>query len=199
MSRGQFLLLGLVGAAAALGFSVEPEAREPGRALMVMTGRSSEVATEKFGFATSQELFDAAWLEHMGEGVEKAAQGWPMPPQVDFRACAAVFIFGGDRVNTNGYRVEDIIEVEDAVTIRYDAITFQTASFGDEPDEGVKARPWGMVLIPATEKTVFLEENVQGLIGGDPIWKQRVMFPGAKGVGRPMERIIRQQTRPAGG
>lgn len=206
MARTGALITGLLGTAAALaalGFTAQPEprepaAREPGKALMVMTGRSSEVRTESFRIASSQALFDKAWLEHMGEGVEKAAQGWPMPPRVDFTACEVVFVFGGDRVNCNGYRVEDIIEVEDAVTIRYDAITFQTASFGGEPDEGVKARPWAMVLIPATEKTVFLEENVQGLIGGDPVWKQRVIFPGAKGVGRPIQQIIHEQPREGG-
>lgn len=202
MTRTATLVTGIVGMAAALaalGWTAQPEARapvarEPGKALMVMTGRSSEVATARFGHAVSQELFDKLWVEHMGEGVEKAAQGWPMPPRVDFTACEAIFIFGGDATNTNGFRVDDIIESDDAVTVRYDAITFQTSSFGEEPDPGVKARPWAMVLIEATDKTIFLEENVQGLIGGDPIWKQRVILPGAKGVGRPMQRIIHEQT-----
>ena len=121
----------------------------------------------------------------MGERVTRAAQGWPMTPQVDFEACDALFVFGGDRVNCNGYRIMDVIEEDDAVTIRIERISYQTSSFNGE-DKGDAARPWAMMVLPHTDKTILLEENVQGLIGEPPKWKQRAAFPGLIGVGRPV-------------
>lgn len=153
--------------------------------LMVMTGHESDVAEARYRLAASQEVFDEVWVGHMGDRVTRAAQGWPMPPRIDFEACEAIFIFGGASTNTNGYRVMETIEAADAVTIRFEDISFQTSSL-DGADAGVRARPWAMLLIEKTDKTVVLEQNVQGLIGGDPIWKERASFPGRIGVGRPV-------------
>jgi hypothetical protein len=32
-------------------------------------------------------------------------------------------------------------------------------------------------VLPRSEKPIVLEENVQGLIGGEPIWKVRARLP----------------------
>ena len=155
----------------------------PTRPLLVMTGWVSEIAEPRWRLAASQAVFDEEWMAHMGDRVQRAAQGWPMTPSIDFTACQAIFIFGGDGFNANGFRVEQMVEAADALTIRFDRISFQTSS-SDGPDHGHPARPWAVVVVPRTDRTVILEENVQGLIGEPPVWKRRAAFPGRIGVGR---------------
>lgn len=156
---------------------------EPGKAQLVITGPTSDIEAPLYRLASSQAVFDELWTQHMGDRVTRAAQGWPLTPTIDFEACEALFVFGGDRTNSNGYRVMDVIDEKDAVTVRFEDISFQTSSLDGE-DSGVAARPWAMILIPATDRTIFLEDNVQGLIGAEPKWKRRAAFPGVIGVGR---------------
>ncbi len=165
----------------------EDLATQPGVAkpLVTLTGRTSDFETAQYRLVRSQEVFDEIWIAHEGDRVNRAAQGWPMTPQISFADCDVLLLFGGERTNCNGYRVEEILEEDDAVTVRIDLITYQTASF-DGPDLGDSARPWALVVLPATKKTIFLEENVQGIIGDPPIWKQRAVFPGPIGIGRPV-------------
>lgn len=173
------------GALGAAGWTVRAEAPKPGSPLLVMTGSMSEVRQPRYDLAASQEVFDKLWVEHMGDRVEKAAQGWPLPPQIDFARCEALFIFDGDSMNSNGFRVMDVIEDPDAVIVRVEDYSYQTASF-DGRDSGQKVTPWALVVIPATDKTIIIEENVQNLKAGEPQWKQRAAFPGVNGVGRPV-------------
>lgn len=163
----------------------EDAAAAPTRPLLVLTGHRSEIRQRRDRLAASQEVFDAIWKEHRGDAIEKAVQGWPMTPSIDFTRATALFAFDGDRQNSNGFRVMEVVEEENARTIRIEAISFQTASFDGE-DPGVDVRPWVLVLTARTDKTIFVEENVQGLIGGPPIWKQRAAYPGRIGVGRPV-------------
>ncbi|MCB9846512.1 MAG: hypothetical protein H6811_11070 [Phycisphaeraceae bacterium] len=109
-----------------------------------------------------------------------------MTPQIDFEACEAVLVFGGDGFNANGFRVVEMSAEPDAVTVRIERISYQTASF-DGPDPGDPVRPWAMILLPATDRAIVLEENTQGVIGGEPIWTCRAAFPGVVGIGRPVE------------
>ena len=143
------------------------------------------MAEARYRLAASQEVFDEVWIGHMGDRVTRAAQGWPMPPRVDFDACEAIFIFGGDSTNTNGYRVVETVEVADAVTIRFEDISFQTSSL-DGKDSGVPARPWAMLLIEKTDKTVVSGGE---RAGSD---RRRAGLAGASVVSRPDRR------RPAG-
>lgn len=151
--------------------------------MLVQTGMVSEIGESGYHNAASQEVFDRLWITHMGGRVEKAAQGWAMTPQIDFDACEAVFLFGGDRINSNGFRVVEMLEEDDAVTIRYESISFQTAGVGGDGG-AARARPWAFVLIEKSGRTIFLEENTQNIIGRDPIWTGRAAFPGEIGIGR---------------
>lgn len=200
MQRRWMQIVCLGAAAASLGAGglvAQIKPSESGRALFVMTGSESEIATPRHHLAASQEVFDELWVEHMGDRVQRAAQGSPMPPRIDFDACEAILIFAGDGFNSNGFRVADVINEPDAVTVRVERISYQTASF-DGPDRGDPARPWAMLLLPATDRTIILEENVQGLIGGEAIWQQRAAFPGLIGVGRPVPGTA-QRPAPVGG
>jgi hypothetical protein len=79
-------------------------------------------------------------------------------------------IFRGQAVNHRGVTVKSITETADEVTVRFDYLTFQTAG----PDGGaVPASAYGFILLPASKKTVVLEEDVQGLKDRPSIWKER--------------------------
>jgi hypothetical protein len=158
-----------------------PEA--PARALVVMTGHEAKQRTPHFVRVATQEVFDEHWIAAMGDRVERAVQGWPLTPVIDFEVCNALMLFGGDRTNSNGYRVLDILDEPDAVTVRVEDYSFQTMSI-DGPDHGVDVRPWALIVIPATERTVFIETNVQSLKAGAPKWKRLAAFPGKIGIGR---------------
>jgi hypothetical protein len=165
---------------------VAPSEVRMNRPLLTMTGRTSEIDEPMYRLAASQAVFDDLWVRHLGERVPRAAQGWPMTPQIDFDRVSAILIFGGDRINCNGYRIMEISEEPDALTIRFERISYQTVAM--EPEHrGDAVRPWAMLVIPRTERTVFLEENVQAIIGHPPEWRQRAVFPGRIGVGRPVD------------
>ncbi|MCA9310295.1 MAG: hypothetical protein KDA21_03765 [Phycisphaerales bacterium] len=178
-------------AAAVLLFHVGSDARPPQQAeraerpVMVMTGPNSEIQTLRYRLARSQEVFDELWKEHMGERIDRAAQGWPLTPTVDWDGYSALLIFGGQHVNSNGYHVIEVIEEADAQVVRVRRATYQTMAMGDgEIDHGNPVHPWAMVLLPATRKTVVLEEDAQSMLGRPPVWKERAAFPGEIGQGR---------------
>lgn len=184
--------------AIAAGGRAQPNAADraqPGRALLVLTGPDGGAQQPVWTIARSQEVLREAWIEVRGEGVATAAQGWPLVPQVDFDRCEAILIARGPSHNANGYRVIEVTEDEGSVTVRVARDAFQTAGMG--PGGGrVASNPWALILIPRTDKTIFLHENTQNLIGGEPIWTERAAFPGLIGVGTPVPGT--RQTGPAG-
>ncbi len=119
MTRNVALIVAAVASTAVAGaIAARSEPPQTGKALLVVTGHESEIRAPRIELARSQDVFDGIWIRHMGERVTKAAQGWPMTPQIDFAACSAIFIFGGDTTNANGYRVLDVVTEPDAVTVR---------------------------------------------------------------------------------
>ena len=65
-----------------------------------------------------------------------------------------------------------IEEVEGGRRLRFDSSTYQTASMTGE-DAGVSVTPFGLWIIDRAGGPVVVEENVQNLIGGEPVWRER--------------------------
>jgi hypothetical protein len=126
---------------------------------------------------TDQESWEKVWARHKGEKVEKDSYGEAIAPEIDFSACVAVAIFGGQAVNSRGLYVVGIEESPERVLLRFDSRSYQTASFGDKPDRGNAVTPYGLFVIPRTAKPLVIEEDTQGLIGQPPIWTERARFP----------------------
>ncbi len=158
----------------------DPEVSQP---VMVMTGRDSDVTKPRYQLAASQELFDLVWKEHVGDRLEVAAQGWPIVPVIDFEHYSVLFIFGGETTNANGFRVMEVLEEEDAMTVRFERDSYQTMSMTGE-DRGDAVTPWAMILLPATQRTLLVEENVQTMHAPEPDWRERAAFQGRIGTGR---------------
>ncbi len=171
-----------VGVPAAVNERVEAKKQ----ALITLTGRESDVLEPTYELIRCQEDFDKIWLAHKGSRVNRAAQGWPMMPQLDFKRVEALLLFGGDSQNCNGYRIVEIIEEADLVTVRIDLITYQTTStgFGDEEEFDNSVQPWALMVLPATGKSILVEENTQSLKNRPAKWTRRAGFQGFKGIGR---------------
>jgi hypothetical protein len=39
------------------------------------------------------------------------------------------------------------------------------------------AKPWSLFVVPASKKPVVFLQNVEGLIGYPPVWKERARLP----------------------
>jgi hypothetical protein len=154
-------------------------------AILTMTGSDSGVTQPKYHLAGSQDIFDQLWIEHLGDTPPRDAVGLVQTPQIDFGTVVAIFIFGGERVNTSGYTIDTVEHEDDAITVKYSAKTFQTSAIQGK-DPGEPTRPWAMVLIPATGKTVYLMEQNLSMRPQAPNWTQRAVFPGRIGIGRPV-------------
>ena len=90
--------------------------------------------------------------------------------EVDLARCEVVALFRGDSINSCGLRVGSVTEDGDTVVVRFDDISFQTMSSGGK-DGGDRVVPYAFIILPKSEKTIVLEENVQSIIGGPPQWK----------------------------
>ncbi len=171
-----------VGAPAAVKNRVETQKS----ALVTLTGRESDVVKPTYKLIRTQEDFDKAWLAHKGSRVNRAAQGWPMMPQLDFKRVEALMLFGGAQEQCNGYRIVEIIEEADLIRVRIDLITYQTTSigFGEEEESDNSAQPWALMVLPATGKSIIVEENTQSMKNHPAKWTRRAGFQGFKSIGR---------------
>lgn len=152
------------------------------RALMTMTGNRSDIRKEAYHLVRTPEQFEKLWLAHKGAGVNRATQGWPMPPKLDFDRVQALLLFGGDRHNCNGYSVVKILEGPKQIRIQVDLITYQL-DLGSSQGAPRFLDPWALMVLPTSPKTVVVEENRQGLKDHPAKWNQLAAFPGQKGVG----------------
>ncbi|MCA9285991.1 MAG: hypothetical protein KDA22_12280 [Phycisphaerales bacterium] len=145
--------------------------------LVKWTGARSAIEQPRVERIADPERWVAVWKEHRGDGIEKNARNWPVWPEVDFERCMVLCIFGGRSTNTDGWNIESVADRGADLLVRYDAMTFQTASFGGEPDHGASTSPYGIFVLPRSAKPIVMEENVQGLIGRPPVWKEKHRFP----------------------
>lgn len=147
----------------------------PGKPYVALSGHDSAITERRCVRVTDAETWAALWKEHRGEKLETNASGWPTTPVIDFERCMVIAVFRGESWNANGEYVESIEEVDRHVRLRFDSHTFQTSG----PDGGgVRVTPFGIWVIARTEKPIVIEENVQGLIGQPPKWKEQWRFAG---------------------
>jgi hypothetical protein len=174
------LLVLLIASTAALMLLHRLAAADPaqrgavGSPLAVLTGNDSHVQKHAFLRITSPADWKKTWLDHLGikeDTIHRPAM------EVDFTRCEVVTVFEGASVNSCGLRVDSVAETNDAIVVRFDDISYQTLSFGNE-DKGDPVSPYAFVVLPkANSKSIVLEENVQSIIGRPPEWKEVARLP----------------------
>lgn len=147
----------------------------PAKPAVWWLGSDSSIETGRLELITDASRWEAVWKEHRRERVEKNANGFEIWPQVDFATQCVLAIFDGKGKNSNGFEPVSIEDMGAELRLRYDEIGFQTMSMNG-PDNGVATTSYGFMIFPRPSKTLVLEENVQNLIGGAPVWKERKRF-----------------------
>jgi hypothetical protein len=127
-------------------------------------GPDSGVATRSYRLVTGAEEWRVLWEGHRdGETA----------PEVDFEDSMAVAVFAGAGWNSRGIAVT-ITEDDETIRVRFRGRYYQTMMDGD------RVTPYGIWILPRSEKTVLLEEDVHGIIGAEPEWKVRARLrPGS--------------------
>jgi hypothetical protein len=82
-------------------------------------------------------------------------------------------VSGGDMTNCRGIGCAEAFEDDMRVLVRLQHHTFQTAG----PNGGaVRHRPYGIFVLPRTDKAYIIERNRQRYIGGPPLWTEMKRF-----------------------
>jgi hypothetical protein len=97
-----------------------------------------------------------------------------MPPEIDFTLYMVICAFCGPAERTNGGLVQEVLRRGDALVIRYDWVTFQTASGfdGRAPAPAPSGTPYGIWVVERFDGQVILEEDKQGLLNQPPLWRE---------------------------
>jgi hypothetical protein len=131
--------------------------RRPVKALGSWTGPTSGVEKADVAFLGDEKGWARNW---------ERVRGREPRPNVSFGRQFVLGVFAGEGFNSRGY---DAVVTEDdgRMLIRLRQRFYQTMGGGDE------ATAWLFLVLPRTDKLIVVEENVQGTIGGDPIWVER--------------------------
>jgi hypothetical protein len=162
-----------------LGFQHDPKRAAPKQLqpYVTISGSFSEIAQARHLRIVDQKDWAAVWREHRGKEAEKNAYSEPVVPDVNFQGCMVVAVFRGQTVNSNGLYLVSLEDRADAIVLRYDSHSFQTASLIGDPGGGASAvRPYGIFVVPRSDKELVIEQNVQNLKNHPPIWKERARF-----------------------
>jgi len=134
-------------------------------------GPGSAVETAQVARVSSEADWHALWARHVGEKVAKNRFEQVDAPRIDFEQCCVVVVFRGKSLNSDGTRFIAGGETDAQVLLRIDDQSYQTAGFNGRGG-AVDCTPFGIFVLPKTMKPVVVEDNVQGLIGKPPIWKE---------------------------
>ncbi len=144
------------------------EAKKPsGDVLMPRKVWSGDASSSGRSFQTLVTT-EAHWAElrkRMFEGIP--VDKVPAFEAIDFEKEAVLVISRGDGFNCRGLSCEEAYEDAARILVRLCDQSFQTFG-GGEP-----GRAYGILVLPKrVGKAYVVEQNVQGLSGGPPIWKE---------------------------
>lgn len=148
--------VGVLGAGGAGG---RAEERPP---CVQWVGHWSERAAPGFVIVRDEAAWRALWADHTGVLAKEGAMKRHAAPKVDFERWMVVGCFSGVNINGDGEVARSVAEDGGALRVRFVSSSFQTAGPGGG---GVDVRPYGLWVVPATDKPVVVE---RGHITKDP-------------------------------
>jgi hypothetical protein len=149
------------------------ELPRPLKPAMVWTGTDSKQAKESFARLGSQKDWEDTWHKHRGR--DKIADSWTCP-EIDFDSYMVVAIFHGKSYQNNGIKITAVSEEKDLVRVRYKPTWYQVAIVrGREGDDAhsYDTQSYAFIVLPKSSKAILLEEDVHGINGEPPVWKER--------------------------
>lgn len=149
-------------------------AQAPVRPAATLYGQMSRMPSKRFYLIDKQERLDRVWARHSGEDGYYSKNP---APRIYEGETMALLIFTGPGFNSNGVNVTAVDDLGEQVRVRFTEFSFQTAG----PDGGgVHCNPWGLIVLPVTEKPIVIERDVNNIIGDDPEWKQETILTRGK-------------------
>ena len=139
---------------------VEKSTVAPFKVLREWTGADSQITEGRCDVIGDTASWAKLWIDHKGMGGIP-----PKAPDVDFDKEMVVAVFRGSGWNSRGYYVVEMLESGSAVTVRVDENRYQTANGAD------KVTPYGIFVLPKSDLSIAVEEQVQSLKNQPPIWK----------------------------
>lgn len=139
-----------------------------------ISGAHSKIAELEYHRITNQADWTKLWLRHKGDsGDPRKYNHYYNPldlPKVNFASCMVVAVFQGTGWNSAGVDAISIEPRDRSLVFQFDDRSFQTTGGGE------KVTAFGIFVVIRTPMELILEENVQGLIGKPPKWKERHRF-----------------------
>lgn len=145
-------------------------AEDNARPYVTLTGTNSQVKERSYRRAASEDEWIKIWQRHKGEKESKDYDLFYNPlglPSIDFEKCMVIAVFQGSGWNSAGLKAVAILEKKDRIVLRFQNKWYQTGPHAKQ------VTVYGFFVLPRSSKTVVLEENVQNIIGGKPVWKER--------------------------
>lgn len=141
--------------------------------LAVLSGDNSHVSVLTYRRIASETEWKRVWLKHLGLQEDTI---YRPTMEVDFSRCIVIAILGGRSVNCCGYKIDSVRDHKDAVVVRFDEVSFQTAG----PDGGAQhVTPYAFIVIPKTDKPVVLQENKSQNMSRTPaVWEEAARLNG---------------------
>ncbi|MBK9118251.1 MAG: hypothetical protein IPM18_01425 [Phycisphaerales bacterium] len=165
-------------AAWAAGGNGEPPATQPviaPAALVAWSGPQCNVTERATLRIDAHDAWVALWRRALPDTSPRDHLEHPLVPEVDFGRCTVLACFDGAGWNANGLVLVSVEELEAVVRVRIDKRSYQTSGMG--PGGGrVPVTPYGLFVVPKLPRDgrpVVVEQNVQNLIGGPAVWRER--------------------------
>ncbi len=153
----------------------DPPAKPVGP-LFEIAGSYSGVKEQRVEVIGDAARWGQVWKSHMGYRVEKAADGSEVVPYIDFSRCMIVAMFSGPTMNSTGLHVVSAQERDGHTLIRFDESGFQSMTI-EGKDPGPDCTSYGFAVLDRSSLPMIREQNTQSLIGGAPIWTERLRLP----------------------
>lgn len=152
--RFRFLTMTIaVGVIVGLAKRAELQAAEPSavKPLVILTGNDSAVAKPAIERCLTSKEWQTVWHRHRNGSELDDLLGCP---EIDFTACFVLAFFDGTSTIPPTFRIEEIIEDENVVRIRYH---FTSGQIIFNPGEKLKeTRSYAFAVFSATKKTIVL-------------------------------------------
>ncbi|HOX54830.1 MAG: hypothetical protein PHI86_04695 [Candidatus Omnitrophica bacterium] len=120
-----------------------------------ISGPHSNIIKKEYDRVFNQDDLVNLWKRHTDNIVAM--------PRVNFRSNMVVAVFGGQSFNCDGIDLVKVRETRQAIYLHTRAMIYQS---GQPPE---KAEPFGLFVIPRSNKKLILIGGFQELIGGPEI------------------------------
>jgi hypothetical protein len=151
---------------------------------VVWTGIDTKQAKDFFARCCSPKDWQATWNAHRGSG---NTANPPDCPEIDFDSYMVIAVFR----DTSRIRISDIVEEKECIRVRYQpwgnqvvfipdpersTVKVVEAGRGEIHPEKPRTLSFAFAVLNKGNKAIVIEEDVQPILGKQPVWEERAKF-----------------------